>query len=178
MCISVDLLNIRNNFLGKKVIIDTVPQTFRMWTWITYFCIGGCLSKINIEKIDKKKLSILATIMTILVVIYEYLLSIKLYGNLYAENFYDNFLVIIDAILIFILFKKMNFTKETLMLKIAPLTMGIYIIHLTVLNVITHFIKTQNNFQNLIILPIVFLGSTITSYIIYKIPKINDLIKL
>ena len=109
---------------------------------------------------------------------YEYFLSNKLYGNLYAENFYDGFFVIFDSILIFILFKKMNFTKDTFMLKIAPLTMGIYIIHLTVLSVITHFVKTQNNFQNLIILPIVFLGSIITSYIIYKIPKVNNLIKL
>lgn len=149
-----------------------------MWTWITYFCIGGCLSRINIEKIEKKKLSILTISMTITIIMYEYFLSNKLYGNLYAENFYDGFLVIFDSILIFILFKKMNFTKDTFMLKIAPLTMGIYIIHLTVLSVITHFVKTQNNFQNLIILPIVFLGSIITSYIIYKIPKVNNLIKL
>ncbi len=149
-----------------------------MWTWITYFCIGGCLSRINIEKIEKKKLSILTISMTIAIIMYEYFLSNKLYGNLYAENFYDGFLVIFDSILIFILFKKMNFTKDTFMLKIAPLTMGIYIIHLTVLSVITHFVKTQNNFQNLIILPIVFLGSIITSYIIYKIPKVNNLIKL
>lgn len=149
-----------------------------MWTWITYFCIGGCLSIINIEKIEKKKLSILTISMTIAIIMYEYFLSNKLYGNLYAENFYDSFLVIFDSILIFILFKKMNFTKDTFMLKIAPLTMGIYIIHLTVLSVIRHFIKTQNNFQNLIILPIVFLGSIITSYIIYKIPKVNNLIKL
>lgn len=149
-----------------------------MWTWITYFCIGGCLSRINIEKIEKKKLSILTISMTIAIIMYEYFLSNKLYGNLYAENFYDSFLVIFDSILIFILFKKMNFTKDTFMLKIAPLTMGIYIIHLTVLSVITHFVKTQNNFQNLIILPIVFLGSIITSYIIYKIPKVNNLIKL
>lgn len=178
ICIMVDLLNIRNNFLEKKVIIDIVPQTFRMWTWLTYFCIGGVLSRIDIEKINKKKLSILTIALTFGIVIYQYLLSNKLYGNLYAENFYDNFLVMLNSIFIFILFKNINFTKDTLIEKIAPLTMGIYIIHLTVLNTITHFIKTQNNFQNLILLPIVFVGSIVISYIIYKIPKINNLIKL
>lgn len=177
-CMAVDILNIRNNLLEKKVIIDIVPQTFRMWTWITYFCIGGCLSRINIEKIKTKKLQILTIITTIGIVIYQYQLSIKLYGNLYAENFYDNFLVMLGAILIFILFKKINSTKDTLIEKIAPLTMGIYIIHLTVLNTITHFIKTQNNFQNLLLLPVVFGGSIIISYIIYKIPKINNIIKI
>lgn len=48
VCIIIDYFNIRNNFLGKPVIQQSIIQTFRIWTWLTYFCIGGIISKFNI----------------------------------------------------------------------------------------------------------------------------------
>ncbi len=41
LCFLVDILNIHRNFIGLPIIKDCIPQTLRLWTWITYFFLGG-----------------------------------------------------------------------------------------------------------------------------------------
>lgn len=178
ICILIDLVNIRNNLLGNGIIKFMVPQPFRLWTWFTYFCIGGCLSKLEIKKINTIKLSILTAVITICTIFFEYFLSYKLYGCLFPENFYDNILIICNSILVFILIKQFDLKKSRIIERIAPLTMGIYIIHTTIIELIKYFIYIPNNFSNLIFPPIIFGISAGISYIIYKVPKLNKLIKL
>lgn len=178
VCCVIDLFNIRNNFLGNEVISHTIPQSFRLWTWLTYFCIGGCLSKLEINKIKTPKLIFITVVFIIGTAFFEYFLSYKLYRSLYAENFYDNILIICGSVLIFILIKQLDFQKSRVIERIAPLTMGVYMIHLTVIHFISYFIKVPNNIINLILTFIIFGISCGVSYIIYKIPKVNNLIKL
>ena len=179
-CIFVDLFNIYSYNSGNKIIKYTVTQTFRLWTWLFYFCLGGFINKINIfEKIQKRLHYILSVVLIIITIIYCYILALKLYGSLSAENFYDSFLVIITSIFIFTAIKEIKFKNEKIITSICSLTMGIYIVHGYILTYTRKVIPVSDNiFVSLLVLIIVFGISSIVSYIISKIPKINETIKL
>jgi len=162
---------------------DTFIQTFRMWTWLMYFCIGGYINKGNLlQNISKKKHAFMICICTICSLLYQYILAKTLYGNLYAENFYDNIFVIINTVLIFTFFQKLNFKHENWIVLVSSLNMGIYIIHPAIRNVIKkaldNFTDIHNNWINIVILLVVYGSSMVVAYCISKIPKVNKLIKL
>ena len=179
VCVLVDIYNIYNYSTGGKIIKQTVIQTFRLWTWLLYFCIGGYLSKNNIlEKISTKKHYICLIILGIITIGYEYLCALKLYGSLSAENFYDSILVILTSIIIFTCLKKTKYKKKEIVSQLGTLSMGVYIVHMSIIKFIQIFIPLNNNFINIFISIVVFLVSILVSYIISRIPKINALIKL
>lgn len=179
-CIFVDLFNIYSYNSGNKIIKYTVTQTFRLWTWLLYFCLGGFINKINIfEKIQKRLHYILSVVLIIITIIYCYILALKLYGSLSAENFYDSFLVITTSIFIFTAIKRVKFKREKILTSLSSLTMGVYIVHTYVLTYTRRLIPVSDNILlSLLVLLIVFSISIIASYIISKTPKINELIKL
>ena len=175
----IDIFNIYNCSIGNNIIKETVIQTFRLWTWLLYFCIGGYISKFNIlEKISSKSHLIFMIAAIVVTICYEYLFALRLYGSLYAENFYDSIIVILTSIIIFTYFKKVNFKNERLISKLGALSMGIYIIHLSVINVLRIFIPLSNSIMNIVVLICAFLISMGFAYIISEIPKVNTLIKL
>lgn len=180
ICIFMNIFNIYNHHNGNEIIKDTVIQTFRLWTWLFYFCIGGLLSKSNIlEKIPKKLHIILSLILCLITVIFFYKFSLIFYGSLYAENFYDSFLVIVSSIFIFTAIKRINFKQNEMVTKLSSLSMGIYIVHTYVIKIVRNFIPISSNILiSVFTLLVVFGISGILSYIVSKIPKINNLIKL
>ena len=50
------IFNIYRGYNGKSIIKNTIPQTLRLWTWISYFFLGGIIRKSNTKlKISKSK---------------------------------------------------------------------------------------------------------------------------
>ncbi len=110
---------------------------------------------------------------------YELLFSGLFYGKLYAESFYDSPLIIFTSISIFVFIMKNVKLKYNLYIEqLSELTMGIYIIHPTVIKILKKIITYSNFFTNIIILILTIIISIIITSIINKIPKINKLIKL
>lgn len=162
------------NFILK----DNIIQTFRLWSWILYFFIGGGIKKYgNNIKLNNNLLYFVTACSIIIMIIYESFFSYKLYGNLYAESFYDSIFVIISSILIFTCSSRIKIENKFIT-KLSSLTMGVYIIHITILRVITKLLTFNNNYLNIICLIITFIISCIISYVISKIPKVKELIKL
>ena len=150
-----------------------------MWTWLLYFCIGGYLSKNNIlEKLPTTKHCICVLFFVILTICYEYFYALKLYGSLYAENFYDSIFVIFTSIMIFTCLKKVKWKKIEAIADLGTLVMGVYIIHTSIINLIGIFHLLNNNWVNMFVAIIVFLISLLISYMISIIPKVNLLIKI
>lgn len=178
VCVIMDCMNIFINNSFHLLIKNLVIQPFRIWTWLSYFCIGGCLSKIKINRLGKKKHLVFMILLIVATTIYQTQLSMKLYNNLYAENFYDSFLVIFTSILIFTYIKRINFKKISIINNISNLTMGVYIIHPTIIRIFNRIVVVNNNYKNLLIAIIIFLISLFISYIISKIPKVKNLITI
>lgn len=160
------------------ILKDNIIQTFRLWSWILYYFIGGAIKKYgNDIKIKGNMLYVITVCSIIIMIIYESFFAYKLYGNLYAESFYDSIFVIISSVLTFICSSKTKIENKFIT-KLSSLTMGIYIIHVPLLRVITRLLTFNNNYLNIICLIITFVISCIVSYIISKIPKVKELIKL
>ena len=179
ICVLINIYNIYNYSIGEKIIKERIAQTFRMWTWLLYFCIGGYLSKNNIlEKLSTTKHCICVLFFVILTICYEYFYALKLYGSLYAENFYDSIFVIFTSIMIFTCLKKVKWKKIEAIADLETLVMGVYIIHTSIINLIGIFHLLNNNWVNMFVAIIVFLISLFISYMISIIPKVNLLIKI
>lgn len=168
-------LYLKYDFIFKNHII----QTFRIWTWLLYYLLGGLIKKKNakLKNISFEKLFMIVIILIGIVIKFEIQFGYKLYGNLYAESFYSNFLVIITSILIFILISKLNI-KKPIISNMSKLIMGIYIVHMPILRIVVKITKFNNNYYCLINFVFVFVMSIIVSYIISKIPHLKELIKL
>ena len=178
-CVLVDIINIVGHQFGLPIVKEVVIQTFRIWTWLTYFCLGGYIAKQNIlAKVPKKTHAILMIAMIIVSILYEYIFVEKFYKDLHAENFYDSIIIIVTTVVVFTFVKKIEFKPNRLINVLGQLTMGIYIIHPTIIKGFNRIFNMTNNWMNLIMLLFIFLISVVCSYGIYKIPKINQLIKL
>ena len=101
----------------------------------------------------------------------------KLYGNLYAENFYSSFIIILTTFLIFISLSKMNIKSGSLS-KLSNLSMGVYIIHPFILNILNKFLVFNNNYLLIITMILALICSFTFSYVISKIPMLKELIKI
>ena len=175
----VDLFNIiNNNFLGNDIIKNSIPQVFRIWTWLTYFFIGGLVRKNDpLKKVDNKKLIVITFVSLFVSVLYAYNFSNILYSNLYAENLYDSFIVIVTTFLIFNCFSRIQ-TSNKLITDIGKLNMGVYIIHPTIIKIFKYFNLLYNNYLNIIFSSIIFIICIIITKVISKIPYLNKIIKI
>ncbi|MBR3162138.1 MAG: acyltransferase family protein [Bacilli bacterium] len=177
LCINIDIINIYLNHKGYGTIKNNTIQTFRIWTWSLYYMLGGIMTKVNIKDIKKKKLYTITIIMTIITIIYSRLLSIPLYSNIYAENFYDSAIVIITTTLIFISIKSLNIKKEYYS-NLLQYSMGIYILHPFLINILIKLNLLNNSCINILWSIIILLISGLITYLLSRIPLINKTIKI
>lgn len=179
ICILLDTIYVimykKNGFILKQNII----QTFRIWTWILYFCLGGYVRK-NYNRINKwisTRILIFTVFMIFITVLYEVCLAYQLYGCMYCESFYDSLFVIITSFFIFILFSKIKCNIKNVT-KLSSLTMGIYIVHYHIVAIVNKVFFVENSYFRVINLLLIVIISTLISYVISKIPELNKTIRI
>lgn len=175
--LDISFILLYNNF--NFIMRENIIQTFRLWAWILFYLLGAYVKKYYdiFNKIDNTKLYGCTLICIILSIIYEVMFSFKLYGNLYAENFYSSFIIILTTFLIFISLSKMNIKSGSLS-KLSNLSMGVYIIHPFILNILNKFLVFNNNYLLIITMILALICSFTFSYVISKIPMLKELIKI
>lgn len=125
-------------FYLKYPVQKGVVQTLRLWTWIFYLLLGSEICKI--QKWISKHISIkqhifIFGVYTIFNLAYQMIVGTYLITEagkrLHAEYFYDSLCEMVWITLLFTLILRfpLSNTVEKYVSKIAPLTMGIYIIH-------------------------------------------------
>lgn len=184
LCFAVDVTSIVRSSLGLRIVQSQVPQTFRLWTWFAYYLLGGLLGKKQVADFLLKHISasvnwLIFIVSLIIISIYQYNISL-LYRDLRAENFYDNIFTFVYVVSLFLLICRQDFTKyKNIATKlISHNVMGIYILHVTLIKVTTHFYKFNTLVTNISLIFIVFIISLAASIIISKLPLANKLIKI
>lgn len=180
--LNIDLISLIRSINDNSIIQVHVIQTFRIWTWFSYFLLGGLIGKEKIKEFIIKNISITINIITfllsiIVISIYQYNVGL-LYKNHHAEFFYDNIFMFIYVISLFILIYRQNFNKYNSIDTISNNTMGIYIVHTTIIKSFTHFYKFDTSLSNMVFIFIVFIGSSLLTLIMSKIPIVKRLVKL
>jgi surface polysaccharide O-acyltransferase-like enzyme len=167
-----DGVNIFMALQGKQLLSQRIPQTFRLETHLSYFLIGGVLQTIK-DKISKYVNIIILFVMYMAVVGYQFYMVKNIYPTYYCEYFYDNILVILFSIVVFVFFTKLRFTKIRIIELIGNTIMVVYIIHPKLLWVFGKYIQ-----EPFIKLVTVFILSVSIGVIINKIPILNKVFKL
>lgn len=179
-CVSIcEIIYIINIVLGYnkiKIIKEVIPQTLRIWTWITYFYLGG-YSKKYFKWNNKYNLVIIFLIP--FVMIYEFIVSNNILNNLYAENFYDNLFVIILTLLVFNFILNININNKyrNVIVNISSITFGIYIIHMFLVIELNKHYNFENGLVNFMCFIFITIISGILSYIIKKVPVIRSIVQ-
>jgi surface polysaccharide O-acyltransferase-like enzyme len=158
-------------------------QTFRLWTWIQYFVLGGLCGRVggvSDWNVTLRTHTVFLTAATAFVVIYQNIVGRQLLHNLYAEYFYDSIFTVMWVVILFTWIMRLNLSSNlcNVIKKLSPLTLGIYIIHPLIIRVIMHFWKIDSILISLIYFIVVFLASGLMAWIISRIPVVNKVIRL
>ena len=159
-----------------------VIQTFRQWTFMQYFLLGGALPAWMPSIKQKIPVGIHAgglVIVSCLIPVYQLAMKDRL-GDPHAEFFYDDILMILWAVILFTFVMRLPLNKKTeeLVSFLAPMIMGIYIIHVLVIKVIVHFMPLDSFGKSLIAWLGVLIISALVTCVISKIPVVNKLVKI
>ncbi len=181
ICLVIDLISMRFAFVTGKPIQGFIRQPLRIWTWILYYYSGGLLRKVelNIKTIRTVKKIIIPIV--ILNLCYEYFWGYRICGIDLAEFFYDNLLMIIEVVVIFIYLSNIHLTNihlNKIVEIISPLTMGVYILHIFCYRIIQPFYRFDNSLVNIGLCVFVTIFCMLTAAIIRKIPYLRRLVEL
>ncbi len=158
-------------------ILKLVPQCFRIWIWIMYFFIGGYINRYS-RKL--KMNTIFLIILSIIVYIYQYELFIKIHYTINSEYIYSNIIVIFWCITIFKFIENIKLSYKFIFFieLFSKYTMGIYILHPMIINILDLSYHTNGYIYSIIMWICAIFISYICSIIIDKIPLLNKSIKL
>lgn len=178
MCIFFQVVSC---IIGRPI-QKNVVQTFRLWTWLQYFILGSFIDKIllKFKQVPFQIHFVLMCISTIWIVLYQVVMGKYLLHNSYAEYFYDSVFTIIWVILIFtwVIRLKLTVKFRRLIDKLAPQTMGVYIIHPLLIRLCSHFIEVHQVTVAFIYFIVILSIAFVISYLINRTPLGKILISL
>lgn len=175
-------LSILPFYNGIKLICNIIPIEI-ICQYYSYFLLGYFLYYIDISELQKKIIYIFGFASPIVCTILTFYLS----KNVQSANpvLYDNFSIftLFEAISIFLFFKNRKYENKKITKKVicelSKCTLGIYLMHILLINVITSKIDLSN-YNALLMVPlisiIIFMFSFIITFILRKIRIIRKLV--
>lgn len=159
----------------EEALQQNVIQTFRLWSWLQYFILGGLLVELSLiisDKISAKIHFTLLCVSSMGIVLYQYIVGRDILDTMYAEYFYDIILMFVWIVILFtwVLRLKFSETQEYCISTLCGLTVGVYIIHPTENSVMTKIISV-NSFGMAVVN--FFTVAVISFIIIYAMSKIK-----
>ena len=161
-------------------------QTFRIWTWLQYFILGGLLGSDSLTrglgkiKITMKMHTVCLLLITLWIAIFQNIAGRYWLHNSYAEFFYDSPSMMIWVIMLFTWVLRLPLSEKVIEIikKVAPLTLGIYILHPLIMRIIGSFIKIHSFGMSLMYFIAILLLSVIAAEVVSRIPIVKRLIEL
>lgn len=182
ICVLIDITSFFRALNGKSIIQINFIQTYRVWTWFLYFLLGGLIGKLKnylIDAINIKSNILILIVMTVIICIYQYSVANIVYKMPYAEFFYDNLFTIIWILSIFLFIYRLDIIKENKYIcMLRDNLIGIYIIHTTIIKIISKIYYFQDSLTNIIMVIIVFILSFILSSSLNKISLIKKIMRI
>ncbi|WEV60774.1 acyltransferase [Streptococcaceae bacterium ESL0729] len=177
------IVDIYSRFVLVYPMQSYVIQTFRLWTWLFYYMLGGLIGKKkkNIQNFSYLNNGILLSIFTVIVIFLEPMMAVQIKIP-YAEYNYDNILIIVWSTWFFcyLLNKPLKISNKfnNLIISLSSVSMGVYIIHPTIIKVLGKLFNTSLPLNNIISLLLTIFVSFATAYVISKIPYVNRSIRM
>lgn len=179
ICNAVDILSMATTGRTGKALQSFIPQTFRLWTWCFYFYLGGCIAKKGEKVSGLKKCRWIPLAVFFINVVYEYFIGVKIFGINLPEYFYDNILLMIETYFLFtVLYQIKKEQWKNLIIMASSASVGIYPLHVIVINYSWKIYGFQNVVLNAIAVILVFSGSLLAVLAMQKIPLVRRLVNI
>lgn len=147
-----------------------VNQTFRMWNWMFYFCLGGLLKRFPITI---SWFFLPPLIIGNLLVQYWQMPAI---GNTYCEYFYSSVIIMLFSSMTFLFICGIRFKSHNwLISKMSDLFLPVYTFHQFVIIILNRFVEIHSVVVYFIMVSVVSLG---VSVIIMAIPGAKKFFKI
>ena len=184
-CLIIDVTSIVRSAQGLTIVQVRVPQTFRLWTWLAYFLLGGLLGKKALRdsilgRFGPALNAVVLAGSVVLVSIYQYNMTF-IYRDSRAECFYDNIFTFIYVVSLFLLLVRRNYSRsrQTVISLVSRNVMGIYILHVTVITALTALLfKTNTQATDVLLMLAVFAVSLAVSALLGRLSLTRRLIRL
>lgn len=176
ICMCIQMISI---YVGYPIQAKVI-QTFRIWTWLLYFLIGGYMSRAN-ESISKylsvNLHGVLMVFISLFIIIYQMYIGsniITYIGKpnimMNAEYFYDSIFTVAWIIILFTFILRININKKIINIIeiLSKFTIGVYCIHPLFVNVLSCFLVIDSFFEAILYWGLVLFLSFLTSLIISK----------
>lgn len=158
-----------------------IPQTFRLWNWLFYFCLGGYIKKKGPHDIPNYLLLVFAFGSVCFQSFFN-----KFIGSDYCEFYYSSFLIQFFVFLIFEKISSKKFANQKVLKFIDELSytfLPTYSFHLFAILVVSAFIKHLNILMIGEFVPLLYwiLSSVIsisTSYMLMKLPLADKIFRI
>ena len=179
LIVGVDLQAL-SEFVFHQSIQRHVIQTFRLWTWLQYFLLGGMLRIYKESWHGRKKESLIALILAaVSMQLWQWIMA-KRIGVIYGEAFYDSIttLFLVVSIIVFVLNLNMNDRFNSVVELIAPCTMGIYVVHPLILRYLKKVLFPDTFVKSAAVFVILVSLSFLITLVMRKIPGLRRLVHL
>lgn len=170
------VLQITSYKIGHSIQKEVI-QTFRLWTAFQYLLLGGIIARFK-DRIAIKKLPLIYGVITVIWITTQMIIVNKGIGEVWAEYYYDALIAIIWNAVFFTMVIKSKVTEKTerLILKFAPITFGIYIVHPLILDIQCRYIHAQTFLLSIVQYVVLATASVVFAGFLLKfVPKLVKL---
>ena len=153
---------------------NQVIQTFRVWTWLQYFILGGLIPPLEgiMKKVLLRKHGLFLLALTAAAVAIRMAAGCDRLGTTFAEYFYDDPLTIIWMAVLFTFVLRVEIGDHlcNVVGSLIPLTMGVYIMHPIIQKIIEAFLDINGAVMMGLEFLVLCLTSFAGTFIIKKLP--------
>lgn len=160
-----------------------VIQTFRLWTWLFYYILGGFIAQFDKNTIKngfKRWMKVIAVLLLLVSPFILFFIAKTTYHNFFAEYFYDILLVKVVSVGIFLTIFSLvlNENSNKWIIYLSNQTMGIFIIHTYIMKVWEKLFGFSFIGSYLLFAIFTLSVSFIIVGLLMKIPYFNRIVKL
>ena len=160
-----------------------VIQTFRLWTWLFYYILGGLVAQFDkdiIKNAFKRWMKIVSILLVLISPVILFFIAKTIYHNLFAEYFYDILFVKIVSLGFFltVLTLSLEENKSKWIVTLSNQTMGVFIVHTYVIKVLEKLLGFSYTGAYLLFPVFTLCVSLIVVSLLMKIPYFNRIVKL
>ncbi|MDV8842704.1 acyltransferase [Streptococcus pneumoniae] len=171
------------NIVLQMPIQAYVIQTFRLWTWLFYYILGGFISQFDKNTIKngfKRWMKVIAVLLLLVSPFILFFIAKTTYYNFFAEYFYDILLVKVVSVGIFLTIFSLvlNENSNKWIIFLSNQTMGIFIIHIYIMKVWEKLFGFSFMGSYLLFAIFTLSVSFIIVGMLMKIPYFNRIVKL
>ena len=174
-----------SSFLGRPIQAQ-LPQMFRLWTWLQYFVLGGLLGSgapprplRRLQGVSMKAHTLLLLAATAWIVVYLEWMRWNVLRTPAKEWIYDSIFAVLWVVALFTWVMKLRIPRflQTAIPRLASLTLGVYILHPSVLMLVAHVYRRFQIPVTLLTCLLVLLLSVLIAYVMSRIPFARGLIR-